>query len=127
MSSLLPVADALAAVLERARALPVEEIPLSRAAGRILARGVVAAVDLPPFASSSMDGYAIRAGDTPGVLTVVGHSAAGRPASRSVGAGEAIEISTGAVVPDGADAVIPVERVVVRAAGIEIAEAVALG
>ena len=126
MSSLLPVADALAAVLERARALPVEEIPLSRAAGRILARGVVAAVDLPPFASSSMDGYAIRAGDTPGVLTVVGHSAAGRPASRSVGAGEAIEISTGAVVPDGADAVIPVERIVVRESGIEIAEAVAM-
>ncbi len=121
----MPVADALAAVLERARALPVEEIPLPRAAGRILARGVVAAVDLPPFASSSMDGYAIRARDTPGVLTVVDHSAAGRPASRSAGSGEAIEISTGAVVPDGADAVIPVERVVVRASGIEIAEAVA--
>ena len=72
-----------------------------------------------------MDGYAVRAGDTPGVLPVVGHSAAGRPATRSLGAGEAIEISTGAVVPDGADAVIPVERVVVRPTEIEIAAAVA--
>ena len=72
-----------------------------------------------------MDGYAVRAGDTPGVLPVVGHSAAGRPAPRSLGAGEAIEISTGAVVPDGADAVIPVERVVVRPTEIEIAAAVA--
>ncbi len=125
MSSLLPVADALAAVLAQARALPVEDVPLSRAAGRILARGVASAVDLPPFPSSSMDGYAVRAGDTPGVLPVVGHSAAGRPATRSLGAGEAIEISTGAVVPDGADAVIPVERVVVRPTEIEIAAAVA--
>ena len=73
-----------------------------------------------------MDGYAVRAGDTPGVLPVVGHSAAGRPATRSLGAGEAIEISTGAVVPDGADAVIPVERVVVRPTEIEIADAVAM-
>ena len=64
-------------------------------------------VDLPPFPSSSMDGYAVRAGDTPGVLPIVGHSAAGRPAPRSLGAGEAIEISTGAVVPEGADAVDP--------------------
>ena len=126
MSSLLPVADALAAVLAQARALPVEDVPLSRAAGKILARGVVSAVDLPPFPSSSMDGYAVRAGDTPGVLPVVGHSAAGRPATRSLGPGEAIEISTGAVVPDGADAVIPVERVVVRSTEIEITAAVAM-
>ena len=103
----------------------MEDVPLSRAAGRILARGVASAVDLPPFPSSSMDGYAVRAGDTPGVLPVVGHSAAGRPATRRLGAGEAIEISTGAVVPDGADAVIPVERVVVRATEIEIPAAVA--
>ena len=64
-----------------------------------------------------MDGYAVRAADTPGALPVVGHSAAGRPARARLGAGEAIEISTGAVVPDGADAVIPVERVVVRPRG----------
>jgi molybdopterin molybdotransferase len=126
VSSLLPVADALAAVLAQVRALPEEDVPLSRAAGRILSRGVGSAVDLPPFPSSSMDGYAVRAADTPGVLPVVGHSAAGRPALRSLAAGEAIEISTGAVVPDGADAVIPVERVDVRMHEIEIAAAAAV-
>src|SRR4051794_32377176 len=57
-----------------------------------------------------MDGYAVRAADTPGRLEVVGHSAAGRPEARELGTGEAIVISTGAVVPAGADAVVPVER-----------------
>ena len=66
--------------------------------------------DLPPFDSSAMDGYAVRAADTPGSLRVVGHSAAGRPEQRAVGPGEAVVISTGAVVPAGADAVVPVER-----------------
>jgi molybdopterin molybdotransferase len=73
-----------------------------------------------------MDGYAVRAGDTPGVLPVVGHSAAGRPASTTLDAGQAIGISTGAVVPEGADAVVPVERVTVRADEIEIEGAVSL-
>src|SRR5665647_1843615 len=71
-----------------------------------------AVVDLPPFASSAMDGYAVRAGDLPGRLPVVGHVAAGRPAGRPLAAGEAMAISTGGVIPDGADAVIPVEYVV---------------
>ncbi len=74
-----------------------------------------------------MDGYAIRAGDAPGVLPIVGHSAAGLPAAMSLDAGEAIEISTGAVVPDGADAVIPVEHVVVRPGEIEIPGSVVVG
>ena len=123
----MPVADALAAVLAKAKTLPEEDVPLAAAAGRILARGVSSVVDLPPFPSSSMDGYAVRAGDTPGVLPVVGHSAAGKPAQRSLGAGEAIEISTGAVVPEGADAVIPFERVDVRPDEIEISAAVPVG
>ena len=93
----MPVSDALAAVLAHARALPEEDVPLTGAAGRILARGVAAAVDLPPFPSSSMDGYAIRVGDTPGVLPLVGHSAAGWPAPMGLAAGAAIEISTGAL------------------------------
>jgi molybdopterin molybdotransferase len=123
----LPVADALAAVLAQAKALPEEDVPLAAAAGRMLARGVSSMVDLPPFPSSSMDGYAVRAGDTPGVLPVVGHSAAGRPSQRALGTGEAIEISTGAVVPEGADAVIPVERVEARPDEIEISAAVPVG
>src|SRR5207237_488239 len=89
-----------------ARARP----PPAPAPGRVLAEEVRARIDLPPFDSSAMDGFAVRAADTPGRLTVVGHSAAGSPETRELGAGEAIVISTGAVVPAGADAVVPVER-----------------
>jgi molybdopterin molybdotransferase len=85
-------------------------VPVARAAGRVVATPAVAVIDLPPFDSSAMDGYAVRAKDTPGKLTVVGHSAAGKPEARTLGIGEAIVISTGAVVPAGADAVVPVER-----------------
>jgi len=110
VSNLLGIGEALALVLERARALPVEDVPIAEAAGRVLASAAHAVTDLPPFDSSAMDGYAVRASDTPGLLSVVGHSAAGRPASRRVGRREAVGISTGAVVPAGADAVVPVER-----------------
>ncbi len=102
--------------------LPVEHVQLDQAAGRILAEGIVSPVDLPPFASSSMDGYAVRSVDLPGVLRVVGRVAAGRPVRRLLGPGEAIEISTGGVVPAGADTVIPVERVVVRPNEVEVRE-----
>jgi molybdopterin molybdotransferase len=107
----LPAIDeALALVLARARPLGAEDVPIARAAGRIVAEPALAVTDLPPFDSSAMDGYAVRAADTPGALTVVGHSAAGKPEARTLGVGEAIVISTGAVVPAGADAVVPVER-----------------
>ncbi|HEV7640504.1 MAG TPA: gephyrin-like molybdotransferase Glp [Gaiellaceae bacterium] len=110
MSSLPAIDDALALVLARARPLAAEDVPVARAAGRVVAEPAVAVTDLPPFDSSAMDGYAVRAADTPGALAVVGHSAAGKPEARTLGAGEAIVISTGAVVPAGADAVVPVER-----------------
>jgi len=106
----LPTIDeALALVLAEVPFLGAEEVPVAAAAGRVLAEDARAVVDLPPFASSAMDGYAVRAADTPGRLRLVGHSAAGAPAARGLGAGEAIGISTGAVVPEGADAVVPVE------------------
>jgi len=120
VTPLLTVDEALARVLACAAPLPVERVQLDHAAGRILAEGVVSPVDLPPFPSSSMDGYAVRAADLPGVLRVVGRVAAGRPEPRSLAAGEAIEISTGGVVPMGADTVVPVERVVVRPTEVEI-------
>jgi len=110
VSSLLSIDDALALVLEWVQPLAAEDVPVARAAGRVVAEPALAVTDLPPFDSSAMDGYAVRARDTPGPLTVVGHSAAGKPESRALGAGEAIAISTGAVVPEGADAVVPVER-----------------
>src|SRR4051794_12603342 len=107
---ILTIDDALRLVLAQAGVLDAESVDIRQAAGRVLAVDAAATVDLPPFDSSAMDGYAVRAADTPGVLRVVGHSAAGRPADVALRAGEAIEISTGAVVPDGADAVVPVER-----------------
>ena len=107
---LLSIDAALALVLEHARPLPDEQVGIGDASGRVLAADAVARVDLPPFRSSAMDGYAVRAADTPGRLRVTGQSAAGHPAAVSPKAGEATAISTGAVVPDDADAVVPVER-----------------
>jgi molybdopterin molybdotransferase len=127
LDDLLTIEEARARVLERARALPPERVPLEGAAGRVLASDARALVDLPPFASSAMDGYAVRAADLPGRLPIVDRVAAGRPASRALAAGEAMEISTGGVVPDGADAVIPVEYVVVHDNSMEAASAVASG
>lgn len=112
MEVLLTFAAALAAVIERARPLAVESVRLDAAAGRVLAGDARSTVDLPPFASSAMDGFAVRAADTPGTLPIVARIPAGRPASRSLAVGEAMAIATGGVVPEGADAVIPIEYVV---------------
>ncbi len=76
----------------------------------MLAQRVVAAEPVPPFANTAMDGYAVRAADTPGRLRVVGDLPAGRAPTIPVGPGEAIRIMTGAPMPDGADAVVMVER-----------------
>jgi len=115
---LLAVEEALERVLagmspiDGTRAVPPEE-----ALGCVLAEDVVAAVALPPWDNSAMDGYAIRAGDTaaatedaPARLAVVGEVPAGRAADVAVGPGEALRIATGAPVPAGADAVVPVEQ-----------------
>jgi molybdopterin molybdotransferase len=107
---LLSIDEALALVLAHVRPLPDEQVGVGDASGRVLAADAVALVDLPPFRSSAMDGYAVRAADTPGSLRVAGQSAAGHPAAVPLRAGEVIAISTGAVVPDDADAVVPVER-----------------
>ena len=74
-----------------------------------------------------MDGFALRAADTPGTLPVVERIAAGRPAEHRFAAGEAMGIATGGVVPEGADAVVPIEYVVERGNVIEISEPVAPG
>ena len=99
-------------ILERVRPLPSEPVPLAEASGRVLAEEAHALVDLPPFPSSAMDGFALRAADSPGELSVVFRIAAGRPAPRPLDPGEAMAIATGGVVPDGADAVVPLEYVV---------------
>jgi molybdopterin molybdotransferase len=112
VAELLTLEEAQRLILERVRALPAERLPLAEAGGRILAEPALAAVDLPPFPSSAMDGFALRAGDTPGELPVVFRIAAGRPAPRALAPAEAMAIATGGVVPEGADAVIPLEYVV---------------
>ena len=86
-----------------------EDVPVASAAGRRLAAAVTARADVPPGDVSAMDGYAVRAADAPGALRVCGESAAGAPLAAVLGPGEAARISTGAALPDGADAVVPVE------------------
>ena len=100
---------------------------MAAAAGRVLAEDVAARVDLPSFASSAMDGFAVRAADVPGRLPIVFRIAAGLPADRPLAPGEAMEISTGGAVPDGADAVVPIEIVVETDNNVAIADPVAAG
>jgi molybdopterin molybdotransferase len=107
---LIDIASARERVLAAVQPLDGEELPLREALGRVLAEEVSAEEDLPPFDSSAMDGYAVVAGAA-GELEVVDESRAGHPAQRALENGQAIEISTGAQIPDGADAVVPVERV----------------
>jgi molybdopterin molybdotransferase len=105
------VDEARAIMLAGVQPTPVETIAIDQALGRILAAAVQATRDQPPFSASSMDGYAIRAVDAPGTLSVVGESAAGRGFSGVLGEGQAVRISTGAPVPDGADTVVIQEDV----------------
>ena len=105
---MISVSAALEHLFALVAPLPEELVPLRDAAGRVLSRAVAAPHDQPPFAASAMDGYALlgdraRAGAT---FRVIGESAAGRPFTGSVGAGEAVRILTGAIVPDGADRVV---------------------
>ncbi|MCB8988244.1 MAG: molybdopterin molybdotransferase MoeA [Ardenticatenaceae bacterium] len=112
----LTVAQALNAVLAGVSVLPPETVSLLEALGRVLAEPVVAHDSLPPFANSSMDGYALRAADvgsvtpgSPATLRVVADIAAGFVSEVVIGPGMAARIMTGAPLPAGADAVVPVE------------------
>ena len=118
--SLLSVDRALDVVLGQVQPLPVEAVPLEAAAGRVLAEPLVAMMDLPPFTNTAMDGYAVRAADAPGELEVVGESAAGAPFDSVLGPGQAVAISTGAVLPEGADSVAPIEWVQLSAGGASV-------
>jgi molybdopterin molybdotransferase len=124
--TLMPVEDALAAVLSGAEPLSEELVGLDAAHHRILARDLAALRTQPPQPMSAMDGYAVRSADArqPGArLKVTGEVAAGRPFERAVSAGEAIRIFTGGVIPEGADAVIIQEDTVAEGAEISITEA----
>ncbi len=115
----LPFDEALATVLRAARQheLPIETLPLDDAFGRTLREAIVADEPFPPFANSAMDGFAVASAslagaspESPVTLRVLETIGAGSVASAAVGRGEAIRIMTGAVIPAGADAVVPIER-----------------
>lgn len=113
--SLLPVDDAIAAILQRVLTPVPEQVGLAEAAGRVLLEPVIATHDQPPFHSSAMDGYAVRAADIieGHRLSIVGTAQAGAGFSGTLGSGEAVRIFTGAPVPPGADTVIMQEEAVV--------------
>lgn len=103
---LLAVEDARARILAEIPALPAELVAIQDSVGRVLAEDVTAIRDQPPFAASAMDGWAVRAADTPGPLRIAGESAAGHGYEGVMGPGEAVRIFTGAAMPDGADAIV---------------------
>ena len=114
-------------VLERATPLGAEPVPLRAALGRVLAADVESPHPVPGFDNSSMDGFAVRAVDTlgasaaaPVALRLADESRAGRPAQSSLDRGQAIAISTGAMVPDGADSVVRVEDTSTRNGRVEV-------
>ena len=109
MADLIPVAEARSRVLEAVERLPAEPVPVADALGRVLAEDIQSPISVPPFDSSAMDGYALIAGAA-AELEVIGEARAGHPAEAAVRPGAAIAISTGAAVPEGATAVVPVER-----------------
>lgn len=109
MPELITVAEARGRVLDAVEPLPAERLSLEGALGRTLAEEVRSAVEVPPFDSSAMDGFALVAGPG-GELPVVGEARAGSPWEGRVEEGSAVRISTGAPLPAGATAVVPVER-----------------
>ena len=119
---LLPVDEVERIIHERvAPVAEIESVPLNAASGRVLARGVVAPIDLPPFDNSAVDGYAVRHADLAAVgetrLAVVERVTAGRAAVRALAAGEAVRIFTGAPMPQRADTVFMQEDVRLDGAG----------
>jgi molybdopterin molybdotransferase len=128
--ALMPVTEALSAILAGAEPLAEEMVALDAAHHRVLARDVAALRTQPPQAMSAMDGYAVRSTDAADVgarLKVIGEVAAGRPFDSPVGPGEAVRIFTGGVIPEGADAVVIQDDTAVDGECIAITEAAIRG
>lgn len=113
---MIPVDEALGHLFSLTQVMDTEEVPLRRAAGRILARNVIAQRTQPPFAASSMDGYALRRAEVEpdAMFKVVGESAAGHRYVGTLRAGQTVRIFTGAPVPEGADFIVIQEDVTRR-------------
>jgi molybdopterin molybdotransferase len=116
VTDLISITEARERVLDAVTRLGDEDVSLDAALGRVLAEDVTSAIAVPPFDSSGMDGYALIAGPE-AELEVIDEARAGHPASEALRPGAAIRISTGAAVPEGADAVVPVERTTAPAGG----------
>jgi molybdopterin molybdotransferase len=125
--ALLSIDEARARVLVAAAALPAQDVAVADALDRVLAEDVAAARDVPGFANSAMDGFAVRSGPRGRALRLAGESRAGTPAAVALEEGQAIRISTGAVLPAGADAVLEVEHVIVADGTVELEVDVAAG
>ena len=126
----ISIEEARRLVLEQVVRLEGEEIALADALGRVLAQDAVAPTDLPPFHSSGMDGFAVIATDTddaPVALKIIGEARAGALAQAPVEHGTAIRVSTGAVVPEGADAVVRQELTEVEDGAVIVNEEVRAG
>ena len=117
MEALIGIEEARRRVLAEVRPLPAEDVPLEEARGRVLAEEVRSPVDVPPFDTSAMDGFALGSA-AGGVSRVIGESRAGRPPDVALEPGTAIAISTGAAIPHGAVAVVPMERTVTEGGSV---------
>ncbi|MEA2222275.1 MAG: molybdopterin molybdotransferase [Solirubrobacteraceae bacterium] len=126
----ISIEEARRLVLGQVARLEGEEVALADALGRVLAQDAVAPTDLPPFRSSGMDGFAVIATDTddaPVALKIIGEARAGALAQAPVEHGTAVRVSTGAVVPDGADAVVRQELTEVEDGAVIVNEEVSAG
>lgn len=130
---LLSVEAALERMLAGLSALPAEEVPIEAALGQLLAEPVTARVTLPPWDNTAMDGFAVRAADVatasverPVTLEVIGEVAAGHAPGSAVRAGTALRILTGAMMPEGADTVVPVEETDAPQGAADLPSAVAI-
>jgi molybdopterin molybdotransferase len=131
---MIPVEDARKRVLSEVSALAPLELVLNEAYGCVAAGDIVADHSLPEFASSAMDGFAIRASDTAGAsrsspteLKIVGRALIGHMPEATVGGGEAVRIATGAPIPSGADSIVPIENVDVDGEVVRVFEGPAPG
>jgi len=126
---MLTFEEAREIVLARVSPLGTELVPLTHAAGRVLAGEVRSPWDLPPWDNSAMDGYAVRSGDCRGSasLKITGYMAAGGPDAPKVAPGGAVKIMTGSPVPEGCDAVVPFEEAEERDGAVHVPAPVKAG
>jgi molybdopterin molybdotransferase len=131
---MVTVEEARRQILDTVKALPPVSLPITEAWGCVLATDIRAPYEIPTFASSAMDGYAVRSSDvegaspaTPVTLKKVGEAPIGHPTRAVVGAGEAVWIATGAPVPQGADCIAPIEECVVEGDQVQVLKGFAPG